>query len=404
MADIFQIIKYEGDNDTLIWKSDIENFNTGTQLIVHESQEAVFFMNGKALDLFGPGRHTIETQNIPLIRKFLNKPTNDQTSYHCEIYFINKTEQMIKWGTAPPVEYMDSVYKFPLEISAGGEMFIRVEDSRKLLVKIVGTEKELAHAVFIERFRAFWMSKVKSCLAKTMQESSFSIFEVDAHMDEISEALHQQLIPDYKDYGLSLEKFLVTRFVKPVGNMAYESAKDIHIRQYTDVANAKLRRKVGRIDEKTNANRLIIESAAIAQKRAQEGYTYQSERAYDTAEKVAQNEGIGNFSSAGIGLGMMGGVAGGMGSVIAGITTDALNPAMPQQVVVKSDSANPTVEFGETPPIIDLKSEDSTPSLTRSDDMTSFKQKIDKLRLMKEAGILSDDEFNTEKQKLLDSL
>ena len=94
MADIFQIIKYEGDNSTFIWKSPIEDFNTGTQLIVHESQEAIFFMNGQALDLFGPGRYTLETQNIPLVRKFLNKPTDDQTPFHCEVYFINKTEQM----------------------------------------------------------------------------------------------------------------------------------------------------------------------------------------------------------------------------------------------------------------------------------------------------------------------
>jgi membrane protease subunit (stomatin/prohibitin family) len=72
MADIFQIVKYEGDNTTLIWKSPVEDFNTGTQLIVHESQEALFLMNGQALDLFGLGRHTLETQNIPLIRSFLN--------------------------------------------------------------------------------------------------------------------------------------------------------------------------------------------------------------------------------------------------------------------------------------------------------------------------------------------
>src|SRR5690554_5878815 len=100
MAGIVQVVKYEGDNNTFIWKSPIEDFNTGTQLIVHESQEAIFFMDGQALDLFGPGRHTLETQNIPLIRKFLNRSTNDVTPFHSEVYFINKTEQMpIKWGT-----------------------------------------------------------------------------------------------------------------------------------------------------------------------------------------------------------------------------------------------------------------------------------------------------------------
>ena len=64
---IAQIIKYEGDNSTFVWKHPSEDFNTSTQLIVHESQEAIFFMNGQALDLFGAGRYTLETENIPLI-------------------------------------------------------------------------------------------------------------------------------------------------------------------------------------------------------------------------------------------------------------------------------------------------------------------------------------------------
>lgn len=372
MADILQIVKYEGDNSTFIWKSPVEDFNTGTQLVVHESQEAVFFMNGQALDLFGPGRHTLETQNIPLVRKFLNKPTNDQTPFHCEVYFINKTEQMsIKWGTDSQVQYLEPTYKFPLKIGASGEMSLCVNDSRKLLVKLVGTEKSLNQAGLIQMFRIFLMARVKPYLAQMMQSSEFSIFEVDSHMDELSTALHKQLIPDFSDYGLALERFFVTTIVKPDGDKAYESFKDIHIRQYTDIANAQLRQKVGIIDQQTSAHRMGIESAALAQKRAQEGYTYQSERAYDVAEKVAQNEGIGDFSSAGIGLGMMGGIAGGMGAVVSGITNEAFNP------ISASDD---------------------------SDDMDSFKRKLDKLKLMKESGMLTDEEFNDEKKKLLSSL
>nr|WP_314464810.1 SPFH domain-containing protein [uncultured Clostridium sp.] len=380
MADIFKIVKYEGDNSTFIWKSDVEDFNTGTQLIVHESQEAIFFMNGQALDLFGPGRHTLETQNIPLIRKFLSKPTNDQTPFHCQVYFINKTEQMsIKWGTDSQVQYMEPAYKFPLKIGASGEMSLRVEDSRKLLLKLLGTERSLDKTGLTQMFRVFLMARVKPYLAQTMQSSEFGIFEVDSHMGELSANLHKQLIPDFADYGLSLERFFVTTIVKPDGDKAYESFKDIHIRQYADVANAQLRQKVGIIDQQTSAQKMVIESAAMAQKRAQEGYTYQAERAYDVAEKVAQNEGTGNLSSAGIGLGMMGGIAGGLGAMVAGITTDAVNPA-------------------------DLKTPATTPTPTDSDDMTAFKQKLEKLKLMKETGMLSDEEFDEEKKKLLSSL
>ena len=92
MAKIADIIKYEGDNSTFIWKHPCEDFNSLTQLIVHESQEAIFFMNGQALDMFGAGRYTLETQNIPLIGKVLNKATDDKTPFHCEVYFINKAD------------------------------------------------------------------------------------------------------------------------------------------------------------------------------------------------------------------------------------------------------------------------------------------------------------------------
>lgn len=88
---IIDIIKYEGDNSTFVWKHPAEDFNTLSQLIVHESQEAILFRDGQALDLFGPGRHTLHTQNIPLLRRLINLPTNGESPFHCEVYFINYT-------------------------------------------------------------------------------------------------------------------------------------------------------------------------------------------------------------------------------------------------------------------------------------------------------------------------
>ena len=89
-----RVIQYEGDNSTFIWKHPCENFDSLTQLIVHESQEAVFFLNGEALDLFGPGRHTLSTQNIPIIGNTLKGFPFGRNPFHCEVYFINQTVQM----------------------------------------------------------------------------------------------------------------------------------------------------------------------------------------------------------------------------------------------------------------------------------------------------------------------
>ena len=284
MSKIADIIKYEGDNTTFIWKHPCEDFNTLTQLIVHESQEAIFFMNGQALDLFGPGRHTLETQNIPLIGKALNMPTGGKTPFHCEVYFINKTEQMsIKWGTDSKVQYMEPTYNFPLSIGASGEMSLRAEDSRKLLLKLVGTENYLTQAKLTSFFRAFLMTRVKSYIAQVMRTNAISIFEIDENLAMFSNAIKNLLINDFAEYGVALEQFFVTNIVKPDGDSMYEKFKSLHFRQYADIAEAKLRQQTDLIYAETEAQKVIIDSKAQATKRAQEGYTYSQERGFDVA-------------------------------------------------------------------------------------------------------------------------
>lgn len=323
---IQQVIKYEGDNSTFVWKHPAEDFNTNSQLIVHESQEAIFFLNGQPLDLFGSGKYTLETQNIPLLRHVINIPTGGVSAFHCEVYFINKVEQMaIQWGTDSKVQYVEPTYGFPISVGAGGEMSLRVEDSKKLLIKLVGTEKVLSREKLVSYFRAFLMSRVKTYIAQTFKTSKINIFEVDEHLNDFSDALREKLIPDFADYGIFLERFFVTRIVKPESDTQYEKFKDLHFRQYADIAEAKIRQQVGVIDQQTEAQKMVIESQGLAQKRNIEGYTYRQERGFDVAEHLAQNEGAGNFSSAGIGLGMMAGVGGAMGSTFGGMFTDAFN-------------------------------------------------------------------------------
>lgn len=207
--EIASIIKYEGDNSTFIWKHPCEDFNTTTQLIVHESQEAVFFMNGQILDRFEAGRYTLKTQNIPLIGKFYNKVFGDKTPFHCEVYFINKTEQMaVKWGTDSKVEYIDPIYKFPIQLGASGEMTLCVEDACKLLVKIVGTEHNLLQQGIVQKFRAFLMTKFKTYMANYIKKNKINIFEIDEHLQQMSDSLQEILLPDFSEYGVSLVHFL----------------------------------------------------------------------------------------------------------------------------------------------------------------------------------------------------
>ena len=376
MNKIADIIKYEGDNTTFIWKHPCEDFNSLTQLIVHESQEAIFMMNGQALDLFGPGRYTLETQNIPLIGKALNVPTGGETPFHCEIYFINKTEQMaIKWGTDSKIQFMEPTFNFPLAIGASGEMSLRVKDSRKLLVKIVGTEDFLGQAGLIKYFRAFLMTKVKSYIAQVIREQKINIFEIDEHLNEMSFSLINLLQPDFDDYGVALERFFLTTIVKPDGEPTYEEFKSVYFRQYADIAEAKIRQQTQVIDAETEAQKTVIASKAMATKRAQEGYTYQQERGFDVAEDVAKNEAVGQFTNMGVGFGTMAGVGGVVGGVVGNAVSGAIDNVEQSQQPAQSQN-----------------------------DMAQFQAKIQKLQIMKEAGMLTEEEFDNMKSQLLSSI
>ncbi|MBQ7384745.1 MAG: SPFH domain-containing protein [Clostridia bacterium] len=325
MSKIADIIKYEGDNSTFIWKHPCEDFNSLTQLIVHESQEAIFFMNGQALDLFGAGRYTLEAQNIPLIGKALNRATGDKSPFHCEVYFINKTEQMsIKWGTDSKVQYIEPTYGFPLSIGASGEMSLRADNSRKLLLKLVGTESFLGQQKLVSFFRAFLMTRVKTYIAQIMKTNAINIFEIDENLTSFSESIKKLLLSDFADYGISLEQFFITTIVKPDGDRQYEKFKELHFRQYADIAEAKLRQQTDLIYAQTEAQKVVIDSQAQATKRAQEGYTYAQERGFDVAEKVAANEAVGQMTNLGVGLGTMAGVGGVVGGVVGGAVSDAL--------------------------------------------------------------------------------
>ena len=237
MAKITDIIKYEGDNSTFIWKHPSEDFNCLSQLIVHESQEAIFFMNGQALDCFGPGRYTLDSQNIPLIGNVINLATGGESPFHCEVYFINKTVQMaVKWGTDSKVRFIDSLTGVPLEIGACGEMNLRVSDSRKLLVKLVGTMNGIAWGDSREgftkslndSFRPLISTAVKANLPTAIKQSEIDILEIDERLEDLSDSLKEKLTPGFEEYGLTIPQLYVTTIVLPENDPNFKKIRELH--------------------------------------------------------------------------------------------------------------------------------------------------------------------------------
>ncbi len=338
--EVCKTIKYEGDNKTFIWKHPDETFDMTSQLIVSESQEALFFKDGQALDLFTAGRYTLDENSIPLIGNFWNKVLgkvlDKNVPFNSEVYFINKVEQMaIKWGTDSKVEYLEPTFNFPLAIGACGEMSLKASDSKKMLLKLLGTGAKLDQDSLKNYFRALLMTKVKSYIAKFMKANSVNIFEIDSHLEEFSNELKKLLANDFAEYGISLERFFVTTVVKPESDRQFIKFRDLYFRQYADIAEAKLKQQISIINAQTEAQKVVIDSQAQATKRSQEGYTYQQERSFDLAENAAGNMGVGQFATMGMNLGtalgvgtaVAGTVAGTVGSIAKSVQAD-IGPAV----------------------------------------------------------------------------
>lgn len=298
---VAEVIKYEGDNSTFIWKHPSEDFNSLTQLIVHESQEAVFFMNGQALDLFGPGRYTLETQNIPMVGKLLKGNTGSDTPFHCEVYFINKTVQMaLKWGTDSKVRYIDPQYGIPMELGASGDMNLSVSDSRRLLVKLVGTMSGIAwgdeRAGFTKSlqasFRPLISTMVKSNLSTAIKEGGYSVLEVDEHLDELSKTLKSKIEPGFEEYGLSIPQFYLTTIVLPEDDPSFRRIRELHtmsLQKRMAAAEAEIRAAKVQADAEVKLAQARAEAGVAAAQREveMERQTTETEIARREAERSA---------------------------------------------------------------------------------------------------------------------
>lgn len=295
-ATSIDILRCEGGNDVLVWKHPKTDFLTGTQLIVHESQEAVLYLNGEALDLFGPGRHTLETQNLPVLSKYMRRPLGNKTPFHCEVYFVNKVTLLdILWGTATPIPVQDPAYQIILPVRANGQFGLSVENSRKLLVKLVGTTTKFDKNTLISLFRGILMTNIKDYLSRMMVERKISFLEAHGHIQEASEALRVQMTPLFETYGLAIVNFYVNSISVPEDDPGYQRIRSA-------LAAAKERELLAR---GKRAEMDIV------------GYTYQQQRTFEVLDKAAANEGAaGTIMGAGMGIGMGFGVGGTVGGAM----------------------------------------------------------------------------------------
>ena len=372
------VIKYEGDNSTFVWKHPIEDFNAGSQLIVHESQEAVLFRDGIALDSFPSGAYTLEAQKLPIFSSTF-KLTSDVSVFHSEVYFINMTTQMgFKWGTPNRIRLKDPISGMNIDIGARGSMNFRVNEPRKLLTKLVGTESTLGRAdlesSYVSAFmRDLTFTKVRSCLAQTIKQQNIDLMEIDERLEELAAGIQNAINEELCEYGLIITGFVIANVDLPTDNPEYikmqklhdakilkasekevleaeaqlayteasakanlkviDSQGDAEAARVTGTAEADVTRAKGMAEADVEKAKGMAEAESIKAK----GQYYQMETARMVGTEAMKNglvgtggagggnSAIGDMASLGVSIGVMSGVIGATKEVIKPVM-DAMNP------------------------------------------------------------------------------
>ncbi len=177
-----------------------EAIQLGSQLVVEESQQAVFFRDGKALDTFGPGRHALATQNLPLLTKILGIPFEGKSPFQAAVIFVStKTFLDLKWGTKEPVAYRDNELAM-IRLRAFGKFAVRITNAQQFVNTVVGTNDVYTTDGVESYFKDVIVARLTDVLGENLQ----SIFDLPKVYDELGMALKSRVSDDFVKYGIEL--------------------------------------------------------------------------------------------------------------------------------------------------------------------------------------------------------
>jgi excisionase family DNA binding protein len=226
MARVFDVIDYPNEMvDEIVHRFPEDgpgNFRLGSQLIVRESQSAVIFRDGNALDTFGPGRHTLTTANIPLLTDFIGRTFfSNQTVFPAEVYYVSMREFADrKWGTPQPIIVRNPNMGLGVALLQGfGTYSFQVKDPHQLVTQLVGAQGAYRTADIDARLRAMLLSKLQDLLGETA--AKHNVMEMIGLTEEIGAGVRAKGQDDFLALGLTLKSFYVEN-LKPSSKSAEE--------------------------------------------------------------------------------------------------------------------------------------------------------------------------------------
>lgn len=240
--ELFSVIKNDRPyDDIIIWKSSKEDFNTNTQLIVMESEEALFVKDGIVVDTVTAGKHTLKTENFPFIEKLQRKIAGGVNIYSAQIFFVDKAHKLeILWGTDSPIQIRDAEYGFAVGVRARGSYSIQIKDSKKFFVKLVGNTEIFTQESIADMFRTAFQMKIKTAISKEMKESKLTILDMNTELETISEKVQDNLAEILDEYGIRLVNFYVSDISIPMEDPNYAIINEAHAAAHAKNVEAKV--------------------------------------------------------------------------------------------------------------------------------------------------------------------
>lgn len=277
---IIDLVRWAPDEGKTIfaWRFPETNLSTYTQLIVAESQEAVLFSKGRMVGKFGPGKHTLNTENLPVLRELFGIPFGGKNPFTAEVWFVNKLQPCnIDWH-AGNIPIHDADYNTQLPLAAWGRYGLRVREAEKFLIRIVGTKSEFTQDDLTDQFLGEFSTKTKSTIVRFMNTNRIGFKSISGELDNLSGYLKGEMSAFWDELGFELTQF-------------YIAGIDI--------------------DTSTENGRRVAESIAQQSSMSITGHTWQQEQMFDTANNALGSFGNGGLVGGLIAMQMMGGMGGG---------------------------------------------------------------------------------------------
>lgn len=241
-AEFYSVIKNDRPvDDLLIWQHTKEDFNDNSQLIVMESEEALFVKDGVVVETFTAGKYTLNTANFPFLNGLRKLVSGGESPFSCKIYFVDKAHKLeMLWGTDSPIQMRDAEYGFAVGVRARGSYSIQIKDAKKFFVKLVGNTILFTKEQIQEQFRSAFQSKIKVTIAKTMKECNYTILDMNTELETIGKKVENNLAEILDEYGIRLVNFYVSDISIPEDDPNYQIINESYAKAHAGKIEAQV--------------------------------------------------------------------------------------------------------------------------------------------------------------------